>query len=130
LQQGTIEEIFRSPKDRFVAEFTRSRNMLRVEDLPEALRAGLPRGDGARTAVVRPEDVVVRRPGVGPPGPGVLKGRVTETLNRHPLVWIAIETGRGVPIWAITLARELEDGGLAEGAEVEVVVPKEKIILL
>lgn len=65
-QLGTPEELYRSPRTRFTADFVGAANLLRVrtdDGRPTVLGRAVPRAERADTVALRPEHVVLVGPG-------------------------------------------------------------------
>jgi putative spermidine/putrescine transport system ATP-binding protein len=116
-QSGRPDEVYRSPRSEFVANFLGESNLFRgsIEEndsapvlvcganvrIPVGQIAGANRG--ARVVyVVRPECVAID----APPAPGqiAIRGRVTEAIFAGEAVRVTIESGLGTPVVAKILS--------------------------
>jgi len=131
VQVGTIEELLSRPADRFVAEFTRTRNFFDgvAERVGDGCRVALGDGgptlmssygafDGPVTAAVRPEDIEL--------GHGSL--RATVTAVRLKPACAEIELDAGVPLIAHD-RRPTGDHPLAAGDAVTIRIRAEAVKL-
>ena len=128
VQSGKPEEIFQSPKSLFVAEFTRTRNIIPVSFLKQKTDYNSFKADDNASGVIRPEDVIILKPGETPPRGTPIAGIVTEVLKRYPLVWINLDCG--IDIWTVVLHRDLEAYGIESGKEINVILPEDQIKII
>jgi len=137
LQVGTPEEVFRFPKDRFVAEFVRSRNVLEGEARLEDGRCSVQLGGARLTSdclvegnvyvTIRPEAIRLGDTAADGEHPNVLKGQVTRVERRGVLVEITVEVG--VPLVAVRLADGQPSSIPSLGTELYLSVPPRSVNL-
>lgn len=144
VQQGNAREVFRAPRDRFVAEFLGVENILPARvagrsgalvrlSLGEALfDAVAPEGLEAGPEVllaIRADDVEIVATGAAPPGvANRLRGRVLGTVEEGVLSRVRLDCG--FPIESLLMSREVRRLSLASGSDVEVEIPFSAIHLM
>ena len=142
VQAGAPTTIFRTPVNRFVAEFVGVENILagRFGGTAGGLRvfsvAGqtLHGGVGAEPAggqrdvllCIRAEDVAVEPPaGRVTAGANLLRGRVVAVANLGALCRLALDCG--FPLQAYVMSREARERGITRGSELRVEIKAEAI---
>lgn len=138
MQVGTPHEVFHQPANRFVAEFTRSENLVpgrvvqegeRPHFVTDGLRLPIPAArEGPACLVVRPEELRLHGPGALA-GDGRVAGQVARTVDKGALVKVLVKAGEAD--WSVLvptrIARELQ---LAPGGAVVLEVPADAIHVL
>jgi len=128
VQKGLPEEVFRRPKNDFVAEFVGFENLFEGKIL--ATRGGLATIDLGGVTVeavtskrgkcmvgVRPDDIILSNSLFQSSMRNVLKGRVTGLIDMGAIVNVVVKV-KNVSFTALITKRSLADMGLAEGKEV------------
>jgi len=139
-QLGPAADIYTRPATRFVADFIGEANFLRAEVIAHdgagvRVRLGplvlsLAAGEhepGPATLVVRPEAILVRPAGPGPPTAGVLTGRIRQAAYLGAAGEYVVETEVGM--LAVT-DPVMADGLLPAGAEVRLTLSPRGLALL
>ncbi len=134
VQQGTVDDVFRRPLNRFIADFVGIENLIdgRVESVADGLvrvtaggrliivgdHSTAPRA-GNVTICIRAEDLrLYTLPRVAAPRPDVnrLEGRITAMTDLGPLTRITLECG--IDLVAYVLSRDVSASGLRPGVAV------------
>jgi molybdopterin-binding protein len=124
-QVGLPEDIFRRPSSEFVARFVGVRNVFQGEihrrESGQALVldgleiAVLTKLSGRVHASLRPEDIVLSREPLRSSARNVLKGTITDIVDRGVLIYVTVDVPPGFTC-AITRT-SLEEMALEQGAE-------------
>ncbi|MCF7936598.1 MAG: ATP-binding cassette domain-containing protein [Synergistales bacterium] len=133
LQTGTPEEVFRSPRPGYVAEFVGARNLIsgRVEEVATSGLAAVEAG-GTRiytseapehaeglhvTLSIRPEEILISRTEPDTSARNGLPMRIRRIVRRGPIVWVYGDH-RGMELVAMITVSGAEHLELAEDEEV------------
>jgi molybdate/tungstate transport system ATP-binding protein len=135
VQQGTVDDIFRRPESRFIADFVGIENLIeaRIEGAAEGLlrlAAGgcrlvardhaMASRAGTVTACIRADEIrlrALRRVAELPADLNRLEGLITAMTDLGPLTRVALECG--VDLTAYVLTRQISELGLRPGVTVE-----------
>ena len=129
VQVGPPEDIFRRPSSEFVARFVGVRNIFCGHILPRANGHQTLKLDGAEIAVLtelegdvhaslRPEDIVLSREPFRSSARNVLKGTITDIVDRGTLIYVTVNVP---PIFICAITRtSLEEMSLEKSAEVTI----------
>jgi molybdate/tungstate transport system ATP-binding protein len=134
-QQGTVDDIFRRPVNRFIADFVGIENVIeaRIEGRSDGLlclAAGSCRlvardhaiapHAGIATACIRADDIrlrALRRVAESPANLNRLEGAITAMTDLGPLTRVTLDCG--IDLIAYVLTRQVPESGLRPGATVE-----------
>lgn len=147
IQVGTRRQIFSAPATRFVAQFTRSENILPLAGAPRLLpdgRVRLPLDTGDEIlaapseplsntpalAVVRPEAVRITPPNGESAPEGLIPATLTRITERGHLLRLEARTDAGTPFVSLELRRDSPLAGFQEGDRVHLRVPPEDVHLI
>lgn len=135
LQVGTPEQVFRLPKDRFVAEFVRSRNLLESRATHDGSKCWIEVGnarlacdcdvEGDVYVTIRPEEIRLSQDRVGPEQPNTLRGTISAMKRRGVLIEVTVDVG--IPLVAVSLPANQPFLLPQVGCEVSVCIPRGSI---
>jgi ABC-type Fe3+/spermidine/putrescine transport system ATPase subunit len=143
VQVGPPADLLQRPRNRFVAEFVRARNILAGRARREgggtilecdggpAIRAAAP-AEGPVEFIVRPERIAVSVDGAPPPGPdwNALRGTVAELRPLGAMTEVIAECGAGLRLAASLSPRELAASGAAPGRPIDLAFRPEDVHVL
>ncbi|ADP77778.1 tungstate/molybdate transport system ATP-binding protein [Methanothermus fervidus DSM 2088] len=128
LQVGTPEEIFRKPKNEFIANFVGVKNLIfgnayKKGDLTivdtgniKITAAEKNSAKGKVCVTVRPEDITISKKKVGTSALNEFKGHVIDVIHSSPLVELIVDVGE---IFHVYLTKKsFEDLEIKKGSEV------------
>ena len=130
LQIGRPWEIYKNPRNTFVASFVGAMNFVEADAVGEAAAAlGVQAGGRERvTLAFRPEELTLCAAGSAPGGAAAVRlpGTLRKCTFTGPLISYAVDCGGAL----LTVERHRPGSGdlLAEGSPVEVIVPPEAIL--
>jgi len=127
-QTGRPEEIMRSPRSRFVAEFVGTRNiyhgistrhgdrlLVNVNGIEIVSARGI---EGEVVVTLRPEDIILSRDPIRSSARNEFSGRVSAVIDRGIFCEVSVDIG--IPVVAYITRQSLEDLRLKIGEEIEV----------
>lgn len=105
IQAGDPDEIFRRPKSEFIASFVGVENIFKGRSRAKGGIARIDIGNGVEVeavsekagdvkACIRPEEIIVSKRPVKSSGRNMLKGLISEVLDRGPTVRLKVDAGR------------------------------------
>lgn len=114
LQSGTPDQIFRKPKNRFVADFVGIQNLMSgiIEDSSNGLAAiktdsitvfAVTEKEGKVHFTIRPDEITISRGKVQTSARNTIQGKVDEIIDTESLIKLTVNTGE---LFTIFITRE------------------------
>ncbi|MFP4497175.1 MAG: ATP-binding cassette domain-containing protein [Vulcanimicrobiota bacterium] len=126
IQVGTLQEIFRNPRNLFVARFMKTDNIFQGYAEKDGKRSVLKIGEvsfvssrlaeGPVCVGIRPERIHVSKNGIDTNLKNHLKGTVTRMIDRGPFARLEVDTGINFIVYST--ARELTRMDISEGDKI------------